>query len=142
MVNKPDYGICLLPVGALGVGRGATGRLLTFWLLFVRVFEFRSSVLFESLRGVTLVLGAAALAFGRLTVAGRLALPFALTLVFAFALALVLSFSFLFFGFLGLFSLALEGVLALLFEFVSSTGLTVSVSSPAFATRLISMATV
>src|SRR4030095_8054417 len=87
--EQVNYGFCLL---TLGVGRdvdgvGLAGRLFTFWLLSVRVFEFRSPVLFELLRGVTVASGVAA-AFGRFAFRGRFTLPFA----FAFALTLPLAF--------------------------------------------------
>ena len=122
------YGVGL---GAAGVGRGATGRLLSL-LAAGREFAFGKLVRFTLLRGVAFTLGTPAFALGRLTLAGLFVLPF----------ALAFSFAFLFLG--GRF-----GLLAFSFdaEFVfrfsaGSSGVTFSGDSPAFVGRLMSIATV
>ena len=124
------YGVGL---GTAGVGRGATGRLLSL-LAAGRVFAFGKLVRFTLLRGVAFTLGTPALALGRLTLAGLFVLPFA----FAFAL----SFAFLFLGGrFGLFSLLFAAEFVLRFS-VGSSGVTFSDDSPAFVGRLMSIATV
>src|SRR4030095_1276103 len=139
--EQVNYGFCLL---TLGVGRdvdgvGLAGRLFTFWLLSVRVFEFRSPVLFELLRGVTVASGVAALAFGRFAFRGRFTLPFAFAFAFALPLAFAFAFALSFFGFFGLLTFV---VAVLLFVFVSSAGRTGSGASPSLVARLMSIATV
>ena len=114
------------------MGRGATGRLLTFWLLAGRALTFGVTVRFTLGRGrFALPL----LAFARFAFAARLAFAF------AFVLPLALSFAFLFLGRLGLFSFAEFEFARLVFVF-SSAGGTVSGDSPSFVGRLMSIATV
>jgi hypothetical protein len=125
------YGVGL---GAAGVGRGATGRLLSL-LAAGRVFAFGKVVRFTLLRGVAFTLGTPAFALDRLTLAGLFELPF------AFAFAFALSFAFLFLGGrFGLFSLLFAAEFVL--RFSGSSGVTFSDDSPAFVGRLMSIATV
>lgn len=132
-----DYGFRLVGLGAAGVGRGATGRRLSFKLLLVvREFVFLGSLRFTLARGVAFAFSPAAFAFGLLAFAGRFA--FAFVLLFPFVLPF--AFSFLFFGLLGLFSFADAFVLR--FSLDSSGGVTISGDSPAFVGRLTSIATV
>ena len=115
------------------MGRGATGRLFSL-LAAGREFTFRTSGRFTLARGVAFTLGTPAFAFGRLTLAGLFVLPFA----FAFAF----SFAFLFLGGrLGLLSLVFAVEFVLRFS-AGSSGVTFSGDSPAFAGRLVSIATV
>ena len=115
------------------MSRGATGRLLSL-LAAGREFAFGKLVRFTLLRGVAFTFGTPAFAFGRLALAGLFVLPFALAFAFSFA--------FLFRGGrLGLFSFRFAAEFVLRFS-AGSSGVTVSDDSPAFAARLMSIATV
>ncbi len=137
-------GIRLVGFGT-GVGRGATGRLLSFTLLAGRALTFRVSARLTFARGtLTLLL---AFALGRFVFAARLMLPLTARLTLPFVLPLpfaLVSLAFLFRGRFGLFSFAFALLFALRFALVllSSSGVTVSGDSPAFAGRLMSIATV
>jgi hypothetical protein len=113
-----------------GVGRGATGRLLSL-LAAGREFAFGKVVRFTLIRGLAFTFGTPAFALDRLALAGLFVLPFA----FAF------SFAFLFRGRLGLFVFSFAAEFVLRFS-AGSSGVTVSDASPAFAGRLMSIATV
>ena len=129
----PSYLLLLLDV--LGVGRGVTGRRLSFGTAG-RVLEFFPSALFALARGGA-VFEFSVVAFAlRLALAGR----FAFALTFALPFALSFSFAFLFLLRFGRFSLAV--VFTLRFSLDSSAGFTVSGVSPCFAGRLMSRATV
>ena len=103
--------------------------------MFGRVFVFR----FTFGRAVLFAFSPAAFAFGLFALAGLLA--FAGRFAFVFVLPFALPFAFAFLGFLGLFSFAFA-VFVLRLSFGSSSGVTVSGDSPAFAARLMSIATV
>ena len=125
-----------------GVGRGATGRLLS--LLAGRAFTFGNGrftfargVAFTFARGVAFTF-AAAFTFGRFAFVVLFELAFALLELALLALAF--SFSFRFLGRLGRFSLRFDE-LVLRFS-LGSSGVTFSGVSPSFAARLMSMATV
>ena len=113
------------------MGRGATGRLFSL-LAAGREFALGKVVRFTLLRGVAFTFGTPEFAFGRLTLAGLFVLP----------LALAFSFVFLFRGGrFGLFVFSFADEFVLRFS-TGSSGVTVSDDSPAFAGRLISIATV
>lgn len=83
-----------------------------------------------------------ALTLGRFAFGVRFALADLLALLLLFALAFAFSFSFLFLGRFGRFSLELAFAEEFEFRFSDSGGCTVSEASPAFAARLMSIATV
>jgi hypothetical protein len=92
-------------------------------------------------RGVTFAFSPAAFAFGLFALAGLLAFAGRFAFVFVLPFALPFAFALVFLGFLGLFSFAFA-VFVLRLSFGSSSGVTVSGDSPAFAARLMSIATV
>jgi hypothetical protein len=103
-----------------------------------RVFAFAGLIRFTFARGVAFALTAPVFAFARFVFVDL----FALTALFVFPFVLPLAFSLVFLGRgrLGLFSLFAE---ALVLRFsLGSSGVTFSDDSPAFATRLMSIATV
>jgi hypothetical protein len=120
-----------------GVGRG-TGRLL--FTAAGRVFAFAGLIRFTFARGVAFALTVPVFvlvrfAFARFALIDLLVLPFVLPFAFAFSLV------FLGRGRFGLFSLVFADELVLRFS-AGSSGVTFSDDSPAFVSRLMSMATV